>query len=276
MPNVVAVSEAEAELLRAHVREGGGLVVTGATSLYDEWGEQRENFLLADILGVDHVRRSPFSFNYLQPVPGALGNALGDAPLAHYRPMQEVRLNRPADVAATLTEPLVETGDEVYYHNNQPAPYRRTEVPAIVLSRFGLGRVVYISGEPELNYAVLAHSPYRQLIIRALTWAAGGEPEIVPHAPLNTEVAFRRANGKITLHFLTCWTQKSVAFRTRRSAESMEEMFPVYDIRVDIPASVRSAVLVPQGQSLAIQRDGDHTWVSVPKIQLWETLVLET
>jgi hypothetical protein len=275
MPNVAAVSEDEAELLRMYVKEGGGLVATGATSLYDEWGEQRQNFLLADILGVDFVRRGPFSFNYLQPLPGALGNELGDAPLAHYRPMQEVHLNRLADVVATLTEPIVETGGEVYYHNNQPAPYRRTDVPAVAMSQVGQGRVVYISGEPELNYAVLGHAPYRRLIVRALTWAAGERPGIVPHAPLNTEVAFRRLNGNVILHFLTCWLQKGVAFQARRTAESIEETFPVYDVRVDVPRTVCSAVLVPAGQRLAVQREGERAWVTLPQIRLWETLVLE-
>ena len=154
--------------------QGGGLVASGAISLYDEWGKQRSNFALADLFGVDYISHSPYSFAYIRAVDDDNVLGLDGAPLPHYRPLLQVKPNKTVQVAAVLVEPLIETTGELYYHNNKPAPYRATDVPAIVLTRFGAGRVVYFSGEPGLNYAVLGDPHYRHLIHRAMQWAANG------------------------------------------------------------------------------------------------------
>lgn len=52
VPNVGALSDAQCDALREHVRGGGGLVVTGESSRYDEWGDPRVDFGLSDIMGV--------------------------------------------------------------------------------------------------------------------------------------------------------------------------------------------------------------------------------
>ena len=51
-PGWEAMSEKAAEALRGYVATGGILVATGETSLYEEWGRRRDDFLLADLLGV--------------------------------------------------------------------------------------------------------------------------------------------------------------------------------------------------------------------------------
>ena len=96
----------------------------------------------------------------------------------------------------------------------------------------------------------------------------------MPQVPLNTEVIYRRQANRTRLHSVTGWPQKRVSFRTRGTGESIGESFPPYDIRVDLPPQVQSARLVPGGQFLPIQREGDQVWVVVPRIETWETLLL--
>ena len=52
LPNIAALSDAQCRQLREFVTRGGSLVATFETSLYDEWGMQRENFGLSDLFGV--------------------------------------------------------------------------------------------------------------------------------------------------------------------------------------------------------------------------------
>ena len=54
LANVALMSDAQAEAVRRFVRDGGGLVATHETSLYDEKGQRRKDFALADVLGVHY------------------------------------------------------------------------------------------------------------------------------------------------------------------------------------------------------------------------------
>jgi hypothetical protein len=52
LPNVGALSDEQCESIRWFVERGGGLVATGESSRYDEWGDPRPDFGLADLFGV--------------------------------------------------------------------------------------------------------------------------------------------------------------------------------------------------------------------------------
>ena len=68
LPNIAALSDEQCRQLRAFVERGGGLVATYETSLYDERGERRADFGLADLFGVSFRRRAdgPMRNAYLQ------------------------------------------------------------------------------------------------------------------------------------------------------------------------------------------------------------------
>ena len=57
LPNAAALSDAQVATIREFVQNGGGLVATCETSLFDELGHPRPNFALADIFGVDYAGR---------------------------------------------------------------------------------------------------------------------------------------------------------------------------------------------------------------------------
>ncbi|MEO8371169.1 MAG: alpha-amylase family protein, partial [Candidatus Solibacter sp.] len=50
-PNIAALSTAQCAQIRAYVERGGSIVATHETSLYDEWGERRADFGLAELFG---------------------------------------------------------------------------------------------------------------------------------------------------------------------------------------------------------------------------------
>lgn len=51
MPGIGAMSDAQCTAVRRFVQAGGSLLATGAASLYDEWGDARPDFGLADVFG---------------------------------------------------------------------------------------------------------------------------------------------------------------------------------------------------------------------------------
>jgi hypothetical protein len=52
LANVGALSDAQCASIRRFVARGGALIATGESSLYDEWGDPRSDFALADVLHV--------------------------------------------------------------------------------------------------------------------------------------------------------------------------------------------------------------------------------
>jgi hypothetical protein len=51
LAGVEAISDAQAEVIRAYVNEGGKILATGYTSLRDEYGNERDELALADVFG---------------------------------------------------------------------------------------------------------------------------------------------------------------------------------------------------------------------------------
>ena len=271
LPNILTLSKEEANLLRAYVQGGGGLVATGATGLYDEYGEERKNFILADLFGVDCLGRDTFSFSYFSFSSSPL--SAGDYPLPHYMAMWRVRPNADVGVAATRVAPLVETSGEVYYHNSQPAPADDTGEPCLVYRDVGAGRVVYCAGLPESNFARLGHAPYRQLIRNMTVWAAGKEPPVGLAGHLNTEVVVNTLGDDFIVHLITANPQRAVQFGPDRTADVIEESATVHGLTLRIPERVREAYRVPSGERLAIRRAAGAT-IFLPPIGDWETVRL--
>ncbi len=64
LPDFSAMGKEEAEEIRRYVEEGGKLVATERTSLYDRWGRPRGRFALEDLLGISRpvptVHINPF------------------------------------------------------------------------------------------------------------------------------------------------------------------------------------------------------------------------
>ena len=59
LPNLGTMTDAQVARVRAFVKRGGGIVATGATGLFDEWGDARPDLALADELGVSFPASHP-------------------------------------------------------------------------------------------------------------------------------------------------------------------------------------------------------------------------
>ena len=51
LPNLAVMSDEQCQAVRRFVAAGGAVIATGVTSLYDEWGDARRDFALADLFG---------------------------------------------------------------------------------------------------------------------------------------------------------------------------------------------------------------------------------
>jgi hypothetical protein len=68
LPNIAALSDQQCAQIRAYVTRGGSILATHETSLYNEWGQRRTDFGLADLFGVSFTGQveGPMQNSYLR------------------------------------------------------------------------------------------------------------------------------------------------------------------------------------------------------------------
>src|SRR5262249_43574344 len=231
------------------------------------------NFALADLFGVDFLKRGNYTFPYFQFRDSPFTDDLPRRPLPHYMAMWEVRANTPeVKVAATRRNPMIETSGETYYHNNQPPPDIDTGEAVIVYRQYGRGRVVYCAALPESNYARLGHVPYRQLISNMITWAADSLPLVRSNGLLNTEIRTNRLGPDLIVHLVTGFPQRSVRFGLHHTSDTIEECVAIANVLLTIPTTASAVTLVPGGESLPIERSSSGASVTIPSLGDWVTL----
>lgn len=146
LPNTACMGDEQVLAIRQYVREGGAVLATAESSLFDATGKPRQDFALADVFGVridekvdDAIqtaeRKSPV---YLHP---------GSNTHAIFRGLPSTELIIPGDSSyvrvvqgAPLTRLIIDADTPAN------APLRATERAAIHIQTFGRGKAMYICG----------------------------------------------------------------------------------------------------------------------------------
>ena len=116
------LSAEQVQAVREYVAGGGMLLVTGHTSLLGETGFMHENFQLADVMGVDYLKKS------MLRGPRDIRMKADGTVITFPNPVMRLRLREGAETLAEILGP-----------NKKPI------YPAIVRNTCGKGRCVYVA-----------------------------------------------------------------------------------------------------------------------------------
>ena len=137
MNNVMYTTQAENERLRTFVTNGGTLIATGMTSLYEPDGTSTGDFGLADVFGVSYAGAKAKRFHYLSfSARRWLVSSHAGAPL--------VKADG-ARVLAQIVEPLFDPDAEQYASIHSNPPGVATAYAGLTVHAFGKGTCVYLS-----------------------------------------------------------------------------------------------------------------------------------
>ena len=155
--NVMYTTKEENERLRAFVKNGGTLIATGLTSLYEPDGSSTGDFGLADVFGVTYAGSKAKSFHYLSFVKRHwLVSAHASAPHV---------TAQGAEVVATLLEPIFDPAAEQYASIHSNPPGVATGYAGLTVNRFGKGQCVYLSS-PVLSLQQDAQQVFGEWLFR--------------------------------------------------------------------------------------------------------------
>lgn len=263
LPNVLMMSEFEAEALRGYVERGGALYASRWTSLVCADGTRQADFMLGDVLGVTWDAETQEAYTYMAPAPGSEALFEGyDAahPLGLGTPQMVVRARPTTETLATITLPYTDPADPERFasiHNNPPG--RPTTHPAAVLSRYGAGRSLYIAGAVE---AVEAHADVFLRMVRLLaddfTFAAD--------APRCVEITAMRQPARNRMLVSLVNFQKDMP------------NIPVRGIMVSVKlngATPRRVLLLPEGAEWPFEVTSGRVKFAAPELETLRVFALE-
>jgi hypothetical protein len=191
LPNLGGMSDAECSAIRAFVKEGGSLLATGMTSLYDADGEPRMDFGLADVFGAHLQQPAPSprffedanSQSYLRLLMGAGGerHAILDGledidALAYGGAAIPLTIDSDREVLASFVM-MPGSAADIW------PEAKVADQPALVLGRYGKGRAAFLPVDLDCRLLDDADPDNARLLGNVLRWCAGSAPSVIVEGP---------------------------------------------------------------------------------------------
>src|SRR5580658_2677750 len=251
LPNVAALSDAQCEQLRAFVGNGGSLIATYETSLYDEQGKRRKSFALGDVFGVDWTGKgeSPMLNSYIrlehEALPHhALFHGLEDAAriINGVSRLEVTPRETFAEVPFTLIPSYPDLPMEKVYSRTA-----RTDISCLYL-REPAGRVAYFPFDIDWTFWEVLCADHLKVLRNTVLWATNEAPMVEVDGPGLLDVTVWRNPGSITIHLVNMTNPMAMKgpYRT---------FFPVgpHTVRLNLPSGMKPT----RGRLLIAEADVD-------------------
>ncbi|MBC3788594.1 alpha-amylase family protein [Spirosoma utsteinense] len=276
LPNIAALSDVQCQQIQAFVANGGSIVATFETSLYDQDGKPRPDFGLSSLFGVsvDQPVEGPLRNSYLQLRPDAKNKlttgileGLDDTPRiinTIYRARVKPTTTFPSPITLIPTYPDLPMED-VYPR------VMTTDTRELYLRQVGKGRVAYIPGDLDRSFWQLLNTDHGQLLGNVFRWALDEKPIVDVAGPGVIDVTVWRQAKSMTVHLVNLTNPMMMKGPFR-------ELIPVaaqVGIRVPAGAKATAVKLLMSGQTLPVDLKDGVVTVSVPRILDHEIIALD-
>ncbi len=209
MFNTVCLSDRAVATIREFVRNGGTLLASSNISLRDENGNMRNDFGLADVLGVSYASYQENAYNNMvfpakgkDRIPGISGSYKHDKGFVNLKSIDSKR---------RVLARIVDTEGKEYL--------------GVIAGSFGKGSVIYFAGHPEMHYIRADHLPpyyiapgqmwqssmdtdYQQIITKTVNYLNPKPALIVKNLPTGVIAeALEHKTGDVTgisVHLINC------------------------------------------------------------------------
>jgi hypothetical protein len=303
LPNLGAMSDQQVASVRRFVEKGGSLLATGETSLYDEWGDPRPDFALAELYGVKGGkpgreagdvakgrRPSDTRHTYLRLTPELRGRV--DGPKAGNEPAITAQRHPilagfdETDIlpfGGTL-EPLTIAANAQVLLTYIPAfpafppetawmREPRTSTPGLVLNQFGAGRVAFLPADIDRRFAIGNLPDHGDLLANLVRWASGGNLplEVTGRGLIDCELY--QQPGRFILHLVNLTS----AGTWRAPVHELIPIGPLH-VKVRLPQGTQPKPLkmLVSGQSAAVAVENGWAQFEVKSLLDHEVAVLES
>ena len=260
LPNVACMSDEEMELVREYVKNGGNVIASYMTSLFDEAGNRREDFGLSDLFGISFTEK-------------------------------EVKMRRDAYIRITKEHPIVQGFEPgrlipqdlqfltVEAENRDDVVGVTTGIghdvdssPAVIARNYGKGKVVYLTGGLEALYRAARFQELSALFDNMIHWMVGEQIPYTLEGPKGLVVNMVEGRDFSLLHIVN--NNGNIL----NHAPTRQDYVPVYNVKVQVAVAgrpVKRVRLLHGNQEPAYTVKNGKVETVIPKIHYYECLAVE-
>ena len=297
LPEVEALSDAHAGLIRTWVADGGTLIASGKCSLRDEKHRERPNFALADVLGVDYVSeerkyaydsagklKERFIATYIESAGHPLATVFGKGTVGLPGPFVNVRRRSAEEVMRYRLPYMVEDESHFKWYNwFSPPPGSEVGGSAVTCNEFGKGRAIYL-GVPVFR-SELDKTAYGMPLLPKLRpdWVRDWMPGLIRQLVPNPIAELRPEPFSEYVHGTFFW-DRSKRFVLVQVLNTIQlategELWKAPSVRISTDAQrlplAGARTVWPKEQDLVVQRRSGRDQVLLPDPGIYTALYLK-
>jgi hypothetical protein len=277
-PNIAALSTEQCNQIRAFVDRGGSVIATYETSLYDEWGVQRQDFGLASLFGASFAgtKEGPMLNSYL--------TLQKDPATAQYHPLLAGFEDAGRIINGVHRLNITPQGDNMYSPLQLVPPYPdlpmeecfprpvKTHEAGVFVREAGHGRVVYFPWDVDRTFWEVLNVDHAKLLRNAVLWACKEPQPLSVDGKGILDVSIWGQKNSMTVHLVNLTNPMMMKGPIR-------EVIPLssQQVRIRIPAGRRivKVRLLVTGSAAQHRQEGETIVVEVPTINMHEVIALD-
>ena len=278
LTNHACMSDAQAQVIRDYVAGGGHVVATYESSLYDENGVERNNFALADVFGVDFtgMRLGPISgtvpphqricgYFHIDDLKSPIVEGIGDTVyILNGGYALQTTLREGAACPVSIVPPF-----EIFPEGRAYTWTKRTDLPGIVINRYGKGSCAYFTGQTDKLFLKMKHPDLRKLLVNALGIGMKAPYLSTLKAPTSVDLAVQWHPGKRFMYHVINLT----------APRPQDESIPVYGlklgIRVPQDMKITRAFALSDGRECPLDVVDGETVATLDRLDEYDVVVFE-
>jgi hypothetical protein len=271
IPNAAYLRDAECEQIRKYVAAGGLLLATFETSCYNEWGDRRKDFALADVFGASVTGEviGPHGNSYMRiEQPHAITSDFkGTALLPGAENRVPVRALEPSPLVLSVVPYYPAFPPEMVFPRTP-----RTQEPAALFRQKGAARVVYFPGDIERTFWRSGNTDLSLLIQNSVRWLLGDtRPPVSVTGEGVVEIFAWETEPGYALHILN-YTNPNMTRGFVRRFYAIGPQKVAFDVANG--KKIRSVRALRSGRALSFKQSDRTVRFEVPSVVDYEVVAL--
>jgi hypothetical protein len=277
LPNVALLSDTQVRALEQYVAQGGSLLATFETGLYDESGKPRPDFALGHLFGVSKAGpRQRAEYKSIQPILSVHLQKIDqrNAITAGFEDtdwiagsVYRVPLKPVPNPVMTFIDPYPTYPTEAVYMREPP-----TDSPSVVLQQKGKSRLAYLAGDMDASYWRLDNWDLGRQLLNTVRWVLGEDNPVTVEGEGLMEVFAWETEPGFALHMVN-YNGPNAYRGAMRKVIKLGPQTVRFELPLDV--KVKNASLLRAGTPLQFRQQGRVLSFTIPSVSAYEVAAFE-